>query len=146
MSADVEAIGPLPEPFRCGVPGCQLTLGHDGKHKNESITWSQPAPLSESASVPQQSVQSAVGVDSPSAVEAHEAALTVEWARLSDLRSTLKTLDATYAEQHRQHLESYAQMRTSNRTQRQEVTAEMERIERLLRAHKRLREPVRRRK
>jgi hypothetical protein len=101
----------------------------EAKHQAYLDVIANQAPLSESASVPQQAVQSAVGADSsPSAVERVEEMLTVEWAKLSEELPMAKQVEATA------------------RSRRQFVEHEMDRVRRLLAAHKRLREPIHRKR
>ena len=68
------------------------------------------------------------GDGSPSAVEQHEIALTQEWARLIAELPNVKFAEGVAV------------------SQRRFIQAEMERVRRLLAVHKRLREPIRRKR
>lgn len=92
-----------------------------GPKATPSIPPSEP-----SVEAPSGAVAEADG--SPSAVEQHEAALTVEWAKLSEELPRAKAAEQEAAKHRRQ------------------VAAEMDRIKRLLAVHKRLREPIRRKR
>src|ERR1700747_567279 len=87
--------------------------------------YDKTAP-SEPASIPQPSVQSAVEAGSPSAVREHEIALTERWAHLKE--------EYPKALQAENDAVNY----------RRAIAKEMGEIKRLLAAHKRLREPIRR--
>lgn len=103
------------------------------------------APLKEPASVPQPAEQADPGAGStPSAVEQHEAMLTVEWAKLSDRLKFVRGNEAAALERKRvAELQAKAE-RAEWAKERCTVTAEMDKLRKLLATHARLKSPRKR--
>jgi hypothetical protein len=132
-------------PFTCGAPDCGWQLGHEGPHAvpdyvpltpdPELYNWplGQPKPLetqslpSHEASVEPQGAAADASPESPSAVREAEAQLILRFTHLQEKLPKTTAQAAIWA--------GYVRS----------MKAEMAEIERLLRAHKRLREPIKRR-
>jgi len=105
---------------------------------NETHSLPQELPVDVSTQVP---VSEAGG--SPSAVRAHEVALTEAWANLDEsvkaLRGYEKTLVANFKTAERR----YHEQRADTRLRLKKDLAEQRKVERLLAAHKRIQTPRR---
>jgi hypothetical protein len=110
-----------------------------GSHDLETRPPSEPA-----SDEPVGAGENGAGSPSPSAVEQHEAMLTVEWAKLSERFAQLKADEIAVAIERRNALNLAAESKKKIVAERLQIGDEMERVRRLLAAHKRLKNPVRR--
>lgn len=100
------------------------------------------SPLEPASDVPISPAENGAG--SPSIVQQQEVALNLEWSRLSERLSQLKADEKAIAIGRRNALVLAAESRKGVVKERKEVLAQMNTAKRLLAAHKRLREPTRR--